>query len=237
MTQTLYLHDSYLRMCEARVVSADGMNIVLDTTVFYPTNGGQPHDVGFLRNGSETYKVLAVQKSPSGIVHQLDREGLRVGDVVTAEIDWDRRYRLMRYHTAMHLVTAVLHAKTGALITGNQIDVDKSRVDFDLEIFDRTILEQCIIEANTIIQQDLPILVSFMKKEDALTDSSLIKLAATDFLEKLGSEIRIIEIQGIDKQLDGGTHVRSLKEIGQLQLVKLENKGKARRRLYFSVKP
>lgn len=231
MDQALYFDNSYQKEFEASVIRSDEKSIVLDKTLFYPTGGGQPHDAGkLICNGSE-YNVISVRKSESDIVHELEKESLKQGDKVKGVIDWNRRYKLMRSHTAMHLISAIAVQDTGALITGNQIDIEKSRIDFDLENFNKDILQSFIDKANKIIKEDRKVKSYSLPREEALKIPEVFRLAKAfpDYIEK----IRIVEIEDIDKQADGGTHVNSLKEIGSIELLDFENKGKNRRRIYF----
>ncbi len=236
MTEALYLKDSYLREFEATVTKVtDGKYIVLDKTAFYAVSGGQVHDTGVLLNKGKEYSVVFVKKFGKDISHEIQSEGLKEGDKVIGKINWERRYNLMKSHTAMHLLTGIIERETGALITGNNIDVDKSRVDMDMENLDRELLEKCFKEANDVISKDLKIDVSFMKKEDALKDESLVRLAKKDFLDNLGDEVRIVAIGNVDRQMDGGTHVESTKEVGRLKMLRIDNKGRTHRRVYFSL--
>ncbi len=232
MTELLYLKDSYAREFKAQVLHANGREIVVDRTCFYPAGGGQPSDAGrFVMN--EEFKVLSARKSDQGIVHELDKDGLKPGDKVSGFIDWDRRYKLMRSHTAIHVLVSVICKHTGALITGNQIDLDKSRIDFNLEQFDKETIRKYIQEANDLISNDLPITIEFATREKALQDPSLFKLMK-GFPENI-KDIRIVTIDSIDKQADGGTHVKSTKEIGKIELIECENKGKNNRRIYIKL--
>ena len=235
MTTPLYLTDSYLKTFEATVVHAEGNYVILDKTAFYPTSGGQPHDTGTITVDDNTYNVMFVKKTSDGISHEVDTESLKKGDAVTCVINWERRYTLMKYHTAMHLLCSVFHKKTQAKITGNQIGIDKSRVDLNLEEMDRTLIENCVTETNALMSKNLDVSIRFMKKEDALKDESLIKLASKELLDKLGPEMRIVSIGDVDTQIDGGTHVTSTSEIGTITLLKIENKGKNNRRIYFTL--
>ena len=160
--------------------------------------------------------------------------GLKEGDKIKCVIDWDRRYKLMRLHTAAHLIASIFHNKGGALITGGNIELEKSRIDFSLENFDRNTIDEYAKLANELIQKDAPVKISYMKREEALKIPDMVKLA-----NKMPPEVetlRIVEIEGIDKQADGGCHVKSLREIGTIEILKLENKGKSNRRVYFDVK-
>lgn len=233
MTEPLYLKDSYAKEFTAKIVSVNINSIVLDKTLFYPSGGGQPADTGkIVFNGSE-YKVLNVKKDPAGMLHELDREGLRVGDVVTGSIDWNRRYKLMRSHTAVHVLVSVICSETSALITGNQIGIEKSRIDFNLDSFDRAKIQEYVEKANSLIQKDLPVSIEFTTRDKALQNQSLFKLMK-GFPENI-KDIRIVTIGDIDQQADGGTHVKSTKEIGKIELLECENKGKNNRRVYIKI--
>ncbi len=168
MTELLYLRDSYAREFDAMVTAVNGKEVILDRTYFYPSGGGQPFDTGTISTGGAFYSVVNVHKGEHGVVHELDHDDPKVGDVVHGAIDWERRYKLMRFHTAIHVLVGVICNETGALITGNQIDVDKSRIDFNLEIFDREKMQEHFEKANAIIQQDLPVTVTFTTREEAL---------------------------------------------------------------------
>jgi misacylated tRNA(Ala) deacylase len=233
MSNALYMHDSYLKEFEARVVSMNGNLIALDKTAFYAKGGGQPFDTGVLVKEGQDYPVVSVRKQDGAIVHEVPQSGLQEGDLVTGKIDWERRYTLMRMHTAAHLLCSIFHNKTGALITGNQLDIDKSRIDFALDDYDPEKIKEYVSLANTIIQQNLPVSVAFMPRDEALKIPGMVKLAGA--LPPAVTELRIVTIEGVDTQADGGTHVKSLKEIGTIEFLKAENKGKNNRRVYYSL--
>ncbi|MFC1800846.1 alanyl-tRNA editing protein AlaXM [Nanoarchaeota archaeon] len=233
--KALYMEDSYLKEFASKVKSVkDGKFVILDDTAFYPNGGGQLFDTGVLVRNGEEFKVVFVGKFDGSISHEVDHEGLAEGDEVVGRIDWERRYKLMRSHSASHVLSAVLYKEAGALITGNQIGLDKTRIDFNLENFDREKLIEYIAKANEIIKKNLPINVKFMPRVEAEKDPSLQKLAKG--LPPGIEEIRIIEIEDYDRQADGGTHVKSTEEIGELEFLKAENKGAQRRRVYFKLK-
>ena len=234
MTKALYLDDSYLKEIETEVVKVDGKFVILKETIFYPESGGQPTDTGILIKDNEEYKVVFAKKIGSDISHEVDKEGLQAGDKVKIVLDWDRRYNLMRGHTAAHVVSGIFNKATGALITGNQITEEKIRIDFNLENFDREKIDEYFNNCNELIKKDLKILISYMPMEEAKKDSDLFKLASV--LPPSVKELRIIEIEGFDRQADGGTHVKSLSEVGELEFLKAENKGKNNRRIYFKLK-
>lgn len=235
MTKLLYLDDAYLRVFESKVLSVQGNRVILEDTAFYPTGGGQPHDVGKLTSlkDDQVYNVIEVVKEGGEVVHVLDRGGLSVEDIVKGELDWTRRYRLMRMHTAAHLISAVLFKETGALITGNQKGLDKSRVDFDLEFFERDKITEYVNKANEVASRSLPVKVYYLRREEAMKIPGVVKLAGA--LPPDVEVLRIVEIEGIDIQADAGTHVRNTSEIGKIEVVKMENRGKHNRRLYFTL--
>jgi len=234
MAKALYLEDSYLRECDATVVSVtDGKYVVLDQTVFYPKGGGQPWDTGTITRGNDVYRMVYVGKFSGEISHEVDRPGLNRGDRVRCVLDWERRYKLMRSHTAAHIFASLLCTGTGALVTGNQLDVDATRFDFSLEKFDRQILEKYVDEANKLFREDIPVRWYELPREEALKIPGVIKMAEAPPPDT--PSLRIVEVVGVDRQADGGTHVRNLREVGQIKILKAENKGKHNRRVYFSV--
>ena len=234
MTKALFLEDSYLREAPSKVVAVkDGKYITLDQTIFYPKGGGQPHDTGKILKGSEVYQVVYVGKLSAEISHEVDRPGLQQGDTVRCVLDWDRRYKLMRSHTAAHVLAALLNKGTGALITGNQLEEDHVRFDYNLERFEKSLLEMYLSKANELFGKDIPVKGYELPREEALKIPGVVKMAEA-FPPDL-PVLRIVEIVGLDRQADGGTHVKNLEEIGKVDLVKTENKGKNSRRIYFKL--
>lgn len=234
MTEALYLKDSYLREFDANVVSvSDGKYVVLDQTIFYPKGGGQPWDTGKMKRGEDTFNVVYVGKFSGEVSHEVDRKGLEKGDRVHCILDWERRYRLMRSHTAAHVFASLLCSETNALVTGNQLEEDKIRFDFNIDTFDREVLEKYFAEANKLFQKDIPVKWYEFAREDALRIPGIVKMA-----EAFPPDIpvlRVVEIVGIDRQADGGTHVKNLREVGKIELLKTENKGKQNRRISFKL--
>jgi Ser-tRNA(Ala) deacylase AlaX len=242
MTKALYLDDSYLKECDALVESVAGKEVVLDQSIFYPRGGGQPADTGKLviASGSEL-RVLNVVKKDGKIIHELENEPkteagnheLAPGARVRCIIDWDRRYAIMRMHTAAHVLAAVMHRELGALITGNQLDAAQSRFDFSLADFDRARFDLVVAKANEALSRDVHTRAYLLPRDEAMKIPGVVKLAGA--LPPSIGELRIVEIGDIDVQADGGTHVRSLKEVGKIGILKLENKGKENRRIYFTL--
>jgi len=236
LTKALYLEDSYLKECEARVLKViDGRKVVLDQTIFYPGGGGQPHDTGKLVRGNDTFNVTFVTKVGSEIIHEVDRDGLQIEDRVRCIINWDRRYRLMRSHTAAHVFASLVCNETGALVTGNQIEEDKVRFDFSLERLDREMIVKCIEKANDLFRKDIEVRWYELPREEALKIPGVVKMARA-FPPDIPM-LRIVEVVGVDIQADGGTHVRNLREVGQIRLLKFESKGRMNKRVYFAIEP
>jgi len=230
--KAIYTEDSYLRHFEARVERTESGQVMLNQTAFYPRSGGQPSDKGFISCRGGKYMVSGAELQEGEIWHTVDREGLQQGDQVCGRIDWERRYTFMRSHTACHILSAVIFQKTGAMITGNQIDLSKSRVDFSLENFDRDKMAEYVAAVNRIIQEDRKVITRTLPREEALAIPDLVRLAV-GMPERV--EVRIVEVEGIDIQACGGTHVRRTGEISGIRMIKAENKGKSNRRVYFQL--
>ena len=237
-------------------VRPDG-GIILDQTCFYYNSGGQPSDKGKLVRISDGVEaeIKEVRKVDGEVAHYpagaapnpmsknnaapaaspvIFPSRFSVDDAVRGEIDWQRRYQLMRMHTAGHVLGAILF-NHGALITGNQLDVDQSRFDFSLEEFNREQLDMFVAQANAELAKDLPVRVYSLPREEAIKLPGFVKLA--NALPPNLPVLRIVEIVGLDVQADGGTHVKSTKEAGQIELTRVENKGAKNRRIYFVLKP
>jgi Ser-tRNA(Ala) deacylase AlaX len=236
MGKLLYPDDPYLKECESTIVNIDDSKfVVLDQTIFYPKGGGQLNDVGEMRRGDEVFTVTYVGKLSGEISHEVDRAGLRVGDKIRCHINWDRRYYMMRSHTAAHVLISILCKKTNALVTGNELSLEKSRFDFNLENFDKDLFIECVNEANQLFMKDVAVKAYIMPREEALKIVGVVKMA--EALPPQVSELRIVEIEDVDKQADAGTHVRNLREVGQIEFLKAENKGRNNRRIYYRLLP
>jgi Ser-tRNA(Ala) deacylase AlaX len=231
LTKKLYWEDAYIREFDGTISSVNGNQVVLDQTAFHPHGGGLLGDLGSLNS---TKVVDTVKGENDSIVHVMEStNGLSVGSRAHGTIDWDRRYRIMRMHTSAHLLSSIFNKETGALITGNQIEPDKSRIDFSLENFDREKMLLLCQQANDAIVKNPPVKTYFMQREEAMKIPGIIKLAAAAPPDV--KELRIVEIEGYDIQADGGVHVKSLGEISKIDPLKFENKGKSNRRLYFTI--
>ncbi len=234
--QSLCWKDAYAKEFDATVVAVDGPYVVLDQTGFYAEAGGQPADSGtIVSEEGDEYTVVHVKLLPDKISHQVDREGLTVGDKVHGVIDWEKRHRVMRHHTASHILSGVVNKETGAMITGKQIsgDENKSRIDFSLEEFDKSKLKEYEDKANEIVKQKVPVTIEFLTPEEAEKEPQLTRLAKG--VMEGEKEIRLIIIGEFDRQACGGTHVQNTEEIGKIEIYKAENKGKNNRRAYFKL--
>ena len=228
------MNDSYLKEFEATVESVkDDKYVILNRTSFYPAGGGQPNDTGIMISDGDEYPVVYVGKFEGKISHEVSKPGLKAGDKVTGKIDWNRRYRLMRMHTAAHIIDAILYNESGALCTGNQLGLDKSRIDFAFEIMDKDKIQQYINMANEWVKKAIDLKIYSLPREEALKIPGIVKLASV--MPPEVKELRIVEIPGIDIQADGGTQVKNTSEIGKISLVSVENKGKNNRRMYFTL--
>ncbi len=234
MTKLLCLSDSYLKECPASVVAVDGNRVQIDQTVFYATGGGVPCDTGILEKEGAAFKVLEARKENGIVWHALESaSGLNAGDKVAAKIDWVRRYKLMRMHTAAHVLGSAMFSK-GVLFTGNQLGEEASRIDFDCPAgMEKAMIEEGVAEANKSLLRDVELKIYNLPREEALKMPGMVKLA--DKLPPAVTELRIVEIPGIDTQADGGCHVKNLNEVGQIQVDRVENKGSRSKRVYFSL--
>jgi misacylated tRNA(Ala) deacylase len=231
MIRKLFWEDAYIREFDATVSSVEGNQIVLDQTAFNPRGGGLVGDIGTL-NGVKV--VDTIKSAGDSIAHVLEAAGtFAAGSSVHGVLDWERRHRIMRMHTSAHLLSAIFNKETGALITGNQIEPDKSRLDFSLDDFDREKMLVYCKQANEAIASNPPVKTYFMKREEALKIPGITKLASV--MPPEVKDLRIVEIEGYDLQADGGVHVKNLGEVGKIDPMKFENKGKSNRRMYFTV--
>lgn len=230
MTEELFRADAYLKSCEATVTKVDDQGVRLDRTVFYPMGGGQPGDSGtLLLADGRTIRIADTRKGqdPGEIVHLLAPGEARpeVGAQVTATIDWERRYRHMRVHTSLHLLSAVIVGS----VTGGQIGDGKGRLDFDLP---DTALDKEAIEAkvNALIEADHATRTQWITDEEMDSRPDLVKTMSVKPPRGAG-RVRLLDIPGVDLQACGGTHVARTGEIGRIQVTKIENKGRHNRRV------
>jgi misacylated tRNA(Ala) deacylase len=202
--------------------------------VFYATGGGQPHDTGTLRWDGGEANVVDVRKEGDAVWHTLDRELPATGAVVQGEIDWDRRHALMRTHTALHILCGVIWNEWGVAVTGGNMEPLSARMDFEFDPLPEGFKERVGEVVNAEVAADRPIEVSFLPRADAVLDEALIRTKVNLVPESV-REIRVVDIVGLDKQADGGTHVHSTGEVGRVDVVKTESKGKAFKRIRIAI--
>lgn len=229
-TDLLYLRDAYLCSFEATVTAVDGDRVVLDRTAFYVTGGGQPHDTGVLGGA----RVVDVSKADGTVWHRLDGAVPEPGATVVGEIDWDRRHALMRTHTALHVLCGVIWNEYRVPVTGGNMEPLAARMDFEFDPLPEGFAATIEARVNAELGLDRPIEVGFLPRGMAIADADLIRTKVNLIPESV-TEIRVVDIVGLDKQADGGTHVRSTAEVGRLRVVKTENKGKGNKRLRVEI--
>lgn len=233
MTDKLYWLDSYVKVFDARIVRAAGNLLVLDRSAFYPAGGGQPNDRGRLTINGVDYSVIDLKKEGEDIVHVLDREAAaKPGDAVKGAIDWDYRYACMRYHTALHTIDGILETvyKSGS-ITGGQIYPDRARIDVDMPDASKDKITEVLERTNTFAKEGHNISIREISADEAARTSNLSRTEPGRELLKKLKTVRVVEIEGLDVQADGGTHVRNTREIGRIVLSNYENKGAKRKRI------
>ena len=204
--------------------------MALDRTAFYATGGGQPHDLGTLGGSS----VVDVRKEGEQVWHSLSGEAPVVGTVVHGELDWSRRHQLMRTHTALHILCGVIWNEWHVPVTGGNMEPLAARMDFEFDPLPEGFAVRVEQLVNDAIAHDHPIEVSFLPRDTALADADLIRTKVS-LIPDTVREIRVVDIVGLDKQADGGTHVRSTKEVGTFRVVKTESKGKGNKRLRVAI--
>ncbi len=234
-TELIYLNDSYIKEFSANIVKSDGKLVILDKTAFYPGGGGQPFDTGEMTfDTGKRAKVIEMRKIGGEIIHVLDSEP--DGTSVTAKIDWERRYRLMKLHTSIHLIDGIIRRDFGhGYITGGQIYEDKARVDLDFPELTKDLAKRIEDATNKEISNGRDVEVKYISRDEALKIPNIARTKpGRELLERLDN-VRIVDIVGLDMQMDGGTHVRNINEIGKISIIKFENKGSHSKRLEITV--
>jgi len=234
MTDLLYLRDAHQKTFTARVIAVEDSAVVLDGTHFYPTGGGQPHDTGTLTWSGGSAQVIDVRKAGDDVLHVLDGSVPTVGTEVSGEIDWDRRHALMRTHTALHVLCGVIWNEWRVPVTGGNMEPLSARMDFEFDPLPEGFATRVEELVNAELAADRPIEVSFLPRSTAVMDEDLIRTKVSLIPESV-SEIRVVDIVGLDKQADGGTHVRSTAEVGRIRVLKVENKGKGNKRVRLEI--
>jgi misacylated tRNA(Ala) deacylase len=231
-TEELAASDAYLAEAEGSVLEIAGDGLILDRTAFYARGGGQPGDVGVIRwDGGEVEVVDTIRRD--GLPFHVVAEGSSLPDPATAVhglIDWERRYRTMRTHTALHALSGVIFRDFGAKVTGGNMEPGVARMDFELDGISVEFGHEVERRLNEELTKGYPTEVIYMAREEALKDPDLIR-TKVNLIPDWVKEIRVIDIVGLDRQADGGTHVASTLEVGEVRVVKTESKGKANKRM------
>jgi misacylated tRNA(Ala) deacylase len=235
VTEELAARDAYLGECSATVVALTPDGVLLDRTVFYARGGGQPGDTGVLTWGGGEATVTDTFKRDGNVVHQVAGDPPSVGSTVTARIDWERRHRLMRTHTALHVLSAVVWSEFGAKVTGGNMEPGEARMDFELEGITVEFGREVEARLNSALKANHEITVQFMPRAVALADPDLIRTKVNLIPESV-DPIRVVQIGSIDKQADGGTHVANTREVGPVRVVGTESKGKANKRMRIALR-
>jgi misacylated tRNA(Ala) deacylase len=237
-TEQLYSTDAYLRTFEAAVaeVDADGHRVALDRTAFYPGGGGQPHDTGTLEWDGGRAAVAKVAADRGIVWHWLDPDAPLPDPASAAKgsLDWDRRHLLMRTHTALHILCGVIWHEFGVAVTGGNMTPGEGRLDFELDAMSAELGQRVERRVNDEIERARAVLVDFVDRGAADADPALIRTKA-NLIPAAIDPLRVIDIVGLDKQADGGTHVATTAEVGAVRVTKTESKGKANKRIRIAV--
>lgn len=235
MTKLLYQTDSYLQAFSARVTAVDEENhaFLLDQTAFYPGGGGQPADSGVLNAGEQIYIVQRARKVGEDVYHIIEA-GQPLPEIdlaIQGTIDWDRRYQLMRTHTAMHILCGVIFRDYGASVTGGDMDPLAGRMDFEFETMQKELVQTIETAINLEVTRARPVRVDILPREIAFQIPDLIRTKINLLPEGI-QKVRVVEIEGLDLQADGGTHVKNTAEVGRIRVVDYKSKGKINKRIY-----
>jgi len=236
VTEELFLEDAYVKEFEARVVKLDGREILLGRTVFYPGGGGQPPDKGTLSIGPINANVVDTRREGNSIVHVLDRAIPVTVKDLRGELNWERRYAHMKYHTALHVLSGVIWKSFDAKVTGGQMRAGRARMDFSFPgEWSGEVVGEIERRTNEALAEERPVSVYELPREEALRDPDLIRTQVNLVPERVRT-IRIVEIEGLDTQADGGTHVANTKEVGELEITGHKSKGRQNKRIEFALR-
>ena len=234
MTQPLFQAESYLKEFEATVTTVMDEGVVLDQTAFYTGGGGQPTDSGILISGGQEYQVSGIKRVDGQMVHLIEGDLPSQGSTVTGLIDWDRRYLLMRTHTAAHILCGVVWRDYGAQVTGGNMTPGEARMDFEFENLTAELAAEIEAKINAEVAAERDIVVSNLTREEAEQVPDLVR-TKINLLPPNIQEIRTIDIQGLDMQADGGTHVANTREVGAVKMIGHESKGRINKRLRIAL--
>ncbi len=234
MTEHLYQTDSYVKEFDAVVTAVEGQAVALDRTAFYPGGGGQPADVGIFTWDGGSARVVKVKRRGADLWHTLEGDVPPADSQVHATLDWERRYRLMRTHTALHVLCGVVWRDYGASVTGGNMEPLKGRMDFEFETMRKELVAEIEANVNAEIAQSHPVRVAILPREEAFQIPDLIR-TKINLLPPQIKEVRTVELVGLDLQADGGTHVANTNEVGQVRVVDYKSKGAINKRIYIEL--
>lgn len=234
MTELLYLSDPYIQRFEATIVDHIDGAVVLDKTAFYPGGGGQPSDQGQLFADEGLRQVIKVKRIGGEIGHYLDGELPDVGTQVVGQLDWPRRYNLMRIHTALHILCGVIWRDYKSSVTGGNMEPLNGRMDFEFETMRQELVSEIEEAINREVAAERDLLVRTLPREEAFQIPDLIRTKINLLPEGI-KEVRTVEIVGLDLQADGGTHVANTREVGNIRVVDYKSKGKINKRIYIEL--
>ncbi len=236
MTEELYVSDSYIKEFNAVVdeVDEEERTVVLSRTAFYPGGGGQPCDLGILNQDGKVFDILKTSRKDSRIIHHLKDDIPEKGSSVEGSIDWERRYQLMKTHTALHIMCGVIWRDYQAQVTGGNMDPNKGRLDFEFESLSAELVREIEEKLNEEITTGREVSIQTLPREEAFKIPGLIRTKVNLLPESL-MEIRVISIKGLDIQADGGTHVANTSEVGTIKITKHKSKGRINKRIEISV--
>jgi misacylated tRNA(Ala) deacylase len=233
VTGELFLKDSYMKEFEARVVKFEGREVVLDRTAFYPGGGGQPADKGTLGIGPVMASVVDARREGGEVVHVLDKAIPDTVRDLKGALDWERRYAHMRYHTALHVLSGVIWRNFEAKVTGGQMRSDRARMDFSFPgEWTAGVVGEIERLTNEALAEERPVRVYELEREEALANPDLIRTQVNLVPERVRT-IRIVEIESLDTQADGGTHVANTREVGEMEITGHKSKGRQNKRIEF----
>jgi len=236
MTSLIYLTHAYEREFEATVVESTDTSVVLDRTVFYPGGGGQPSDKGELHTAGGVHRVTAVRKAEGLLWHELDGPAPKPGERVRGTLDWKRRHQLMRTHTAMHVLCGVIWRDYTASVTGGNMEPLRGRMDFEFATMRQELVHEIEEKINREVSAARPIHVKVLPREEAFRIPDLIRTKINLLPEGI-QDVRIVEIEGLDLQADGGTHVANTRDVGLIRVVDYKSKGAINKRIVVALEP
>jgi misacylated tRNA(Ala) deacylase len=233
-TEPYFQKDAYLKTFDAAVLAVEGQDVVLDATAFYPGGGGQPHDIGILRAGDASWPVVSLRRQDSLIWHTVEGTPPQAGVSVQGVLDWEHRYALMRTHTALHILCGVVWRDYGAKVTGGNMQPLKGRLDFEFENLQRELVDEIEAKINVEVAAARSVHVGFLPRAEADLHPDLIR-TKINLLPPGITVVRIVEIEGLDVQADGGTHVANTQEVGPIRISDYKSKGRINKRLELSL--